>query len=171
MVAIDLSRTSIVNHKGLLMKKIIIFAVAGLVLVGGGIGGAMFFLKSPEPTEEEMMAEEAMMEPDIKDAIYEDIHPAFTVNFVDESKKKFMQVYMVAMFYDMESRDAFKMHIPVIRNNLLLMMSGKNSDELATVEAKEQLRKDVLKEAQSVMQERYGENMVEDIFFTKLVMQ
>ena len=50
-------------------------------------------------------------------------------------------------------------------------MSGKNSDELASVEAKEQLRKDVLQEAQKIMQERYGENMVEDIFFTKLVMQ
>ena len=153
------------------MKKIIIFAVAGLVLVGGGVGGALFFMKSPEPTEEEVMVEEEAMEPDIKDAIYEDMHPAFTVNFNEGSKKKFMQVYMVAMFYDMESRDAFKMHMPVVRNNLLLLLSGKTSDELESTEAKEQLRKDALLEAQSVMQERYGENMVEDIFFTKLVMQ
>lgn len=153
------------------MKKIIIIAVAALVLVGAGIGGYMFFLKSPDPSEEEMMAEEEMMELDIKDAIYEDIHPAFTVNFVEGSSKKFMQVYMVAMFYDMESRDAFKLHMPVVRNNLLLMLGGKNSDELSSSEAKDQLRKEVLQEVQSVMQERYGENMVEDIFFTKLVMQ
>ena len=153
------------------MKKIIIFAAAGLVLVGGGVGGALFFMKSPEPTEEEVMVEEEAMEPNIKDAIYEDMHPAFTVNFNEGSKKKFMQVYMVAMFYDMESRDAFKMHMPVVRNNLLLLLSGKTSDELESTEAKEQLRKDALLEAQSVMQERYGENMVEDIFFTKLVMQ
>ncbi len=153
------------------MKKIIIFAVVGLVLVAGGIGGALFFLKSPEPSEEEKMAEEEMMEPGIKDAIYEDIHPAFTVNFIDGSKKKFMQIYMVAMFYDMDSRDAFKMHIPVIRNNILLLLSGKKSDDLESADAKEQMRKDVLQETQKVMQERYGENIVEDIFFTKLVMQ
>jgi len=152
------------------MKKIIIFAIAGIVLVGGGIGGAMFFLKSPEETEGEEMVEEEMM-PEEKDAIYEDLHPAFTVNFNDDSKKKFMQVYMVAKFYKMEDRDQFKMHMPVVRNNLLLLMSGKNSDELSSAESKEMLRKDALMAAQSVMQEIYGENLVEDIYFTKLVMQ
>jgi flagellar FliL protein len=152
------------------MKKIIIFAVAGVVLLGAGIGGAMFFLKSPEMPEGGEMAEEEMM-PEVKEAIYEDIHPAFTVNFTDESKKKFMQVYMVAKFYDMEARDQFKMHMPVIRNNLLLLMSGKNSDELSSVESKEMLRKDALITAQKVMQEIYGKDLVEDIYFTKLVMQ
>ena len=153
------------------MKKIIIFAVAGIVLVGAGIGGAMFFLKSPETSQEEQMAEEETIAPDVKEAIYENMHPAFTINFKEGSKKKFMQVYMVAMFYDMDSRDAFKMHMPVVRNNLLMLLSGKDSDDLSSMEAKEQLRKDALQAAQSVMQERYGENMVEDIFFTKLVMQ
>ncbi len=152
------------------MKKIIIIAVAGIVLVGAGIGGAMFFLKSPEEPMEEDMAEGEMM-PEVKEAIYEDIHPAFTVNFNDGSKKKFMQVYMVAKFYDMQARDQFKMHLPVVRNNLLMLMSGKDSDELATVESKEMLRKDALMTVQSVMQEIYGENLVEDIYFTKLVMQ
>ncbi len=153
------------------MKKIIIFAVAGIALIVAGIGGAMIFLKSPESSQEEQMAEEETMAPDVKEAIYENMHPAFTINFREGSKKKFMQVYMVAMFYDMDSRDAFKMHMPVIRNNLLLTLSGKDSDELSSIEAKEQLRKDALQTAQSVMQERYGKNIVEDIFFTKLVMQ
>jgi len=152
------------------MKKIIIFAVAGIVLVGGGIGGALFFLKSPEESMEGEMAEEEMM-PETKEAIYENIHPAFTVNFNEGSKKNFMQVYMVAKFYEMEARDQFKMHLPVVRNNLLLLMSGKDSDELSTTEAKEMLRKDALMTAQKVMQDIYGENLVEDIYFTKLVMQ
>jgi flagellar FliL protein len=153
------------------MKKIIIIAVGAIVLLGGGGGAAWFFLKSPEEIpEDEMMAEEEM-EPEAKDAIYEDIHPAFTVNFIDGSSKSFMQVYMVAKFYSMEARDQFKMHIPVVRNNLILLMSGKNSDELSTIESKEMLRKDALMTAQTVMQELYGENLVEDIYFTKLVMQ
>lgn len=152
------------------MKKIIIFAVAGLVLVAGGVGGALVFMKPAESTAEEQMAEEEMT-PDVKDAIYEDLHPAFTVNFKEGSKKKFMQIYMVAMFYDMESRDAFKMHMPVVRNNLLMLLGGRNSDELSTQEAKEQLRQESLKTAQAVMQERYGEDMVADLYFTKLVMQ
>ena len=131
----------------------------------------MFFLKSPETSEgEEMMAEEEMV-PEAKEAIYEDLHPAFTVNFNDDSKKKFMQVYMVAKFYNMDARDQFIMHMPVVRNNLLMLMSGKNSDELSTMESKEKLRKDALMTAQSVMQEIYGENLVDDIYFTKLVMQ
>lgn len=153
------------------MKKIIIIAVGAIVLIGASIGGAMFFLKSPEEMpEDEMMAEEELV-PEAKDAIYEDIHPAFTVNFVDGSKKKFMQVDMVAKFYSMDARDKFKMHVPVVRNNLILLMSGKDSDELSTNDAKEMLRKDVLMTAQAVMQELYEEKLVEDIYFTKLVMQ
>ncbi len=153
------------------MKKIIIFAVAGIVLIAVGIGGAMFFLKSADtPEGEEAMAEEEMT-PEVREAIYEDLHPAFTVNFNDDSTKKFMQVYMVAKFYDMDARDQFKMHMPVVRNNLLMLMSGRDSDELSTMESKEKLRKDALMTAQSVMQEIYGENLVEDIYFTKLVMQ
>lgn len=152
------------------MKKIIIFAVIGIVLVGGGVAGALFFMKSPEPTGDDAMVEEEAA-PDMKNAIYEDIHPAFTVNFKDGSKKKFMQVYMVAMFYDMEARDSFVMHIPVVRNNMLMLLGGRDSDDLMSVDAKEQLRKEALATAQAVMQERYGENIVEDIYFTKLVMQ
>lgn len=152
------------------MKKIIIFAVAGIVLLGAGVGGAMFFLKSPEEPVEGEIAEEEMM-PKEQDAIYENIHPAFTVNFIDGSKKNYMQVYMVAKFYDMDARDKFKMHLPVVRNNLLLLMSDKNSDEYSSVESKEKLRKDALMTAQSVMQEIYEDNLVEDIYFTKLVMQ
>ena len=152
------------------MKKIIIFAVIGIVLVGGGVAGALFFMKSPEPTGDDAMVEEEAA-PDMKNAIYEDIHPAFTVNFKDGSKKKFMQVYMVAMFYDMEARDSFVMHIPVVRNNMLMLLGGRDSDDLMSVDAKEQLRQEALATAQAVMQERYGENIVEDIYFTKLVMQ
>lgn len=156
------------------MKKIIIFAVAGVVLIGAGVGGALFFLKSPENTDEEQLTEAETPEKETKEAkeaIYENMHPAFTINFKEGSKKKFMQVYMVAMFYDMDSRDSFKMHMPVVRNKILMTLTGKDSDELSTKEAREQLRIDSLQAAQSVMQDRYGENMVEDIFFTKLVMQ
>ena len=156
------------------MKKIIIFAVAGIVLIGAGVGGALFLLKSPETTDEEQLTEAETPEKETKEAkeaIYETMHPAFTINFKEGSKKKFMQVYMVAMFYDMDSRDSFKMHMPVVRNKILMTLTGKDSDELSTQEAREQLRIDSLQAAQSVMQERYGENMVEDIFFTKLVMQ
>ncbi len=153
------------------MKKIIIIAVGAILLVGGGIGGALFFLKSPEEMPEgEMMSEEEKV-PEAKDAIYEDIHPPFTINFAEGSKKNFMQISMVAKFYSMDARDKFKMHVPVVRNNLLLLMSGKNSDELTSNDAKEKLRKDVLMTAQTVMKDLYDEDLVEDIYFTKLVMQ
>lgn len=164
------------------MKKMIIFAVLGLVLLGAGAGGAFFFLGSDdeemlaeegmegkEMMEGEEMADGAMME-DVP-AIYLDLHPAFVANFTGDSKKKYMQVYMVALAKEQESIDKLEMHMPAVRNNILMALSRKTSEDVATVDGKEILRKEVLEVVRETMVEKVGKSGIEDLYFTKFVAQ
>lgn len=157
------------------MKKIIMFAAVGLVMLGLGIGGTVFMMGSGDSSSEEMaeeMEEEEMMEePMMKDSIYHDLHPAFVANFSGTSKKKYMQVYVVALAHEQSVIDDLKLHMPAVRNNILMTLSTKTSDEVSTVEGKEMLRKEVLEAVRNTMAEKTGEEGIEDLYFTKFVAQ
>ena len=165
------------EDKGSGMKKIIMFAAVGLVMLAVGVGGTMFMMGSNDSSTEEMAEEEMaedsemMEEPMMKDSIYHDLHPAFVANFSGNSKKKYMQVYVVAMAYEQSVIEDLKLHMPAVRNNILMTLSKKTSDEVATVEGKEMLRKEVLNTVQQTMTEKTGEQGIQDLYFTKFVAQ
>ena len=169
--------TEVEQEKGSGIKKIIMFAAVGLVMLAVGVGGTMFMMGSngsstEEMAEEEMMEDGEMMEePMMKDSIYHDLHPAFVANFSGTSKKKYMQVYVVAMAHEQSVIDDLKLHMPAVRNNILMTLSKKTSDEVATVEGKEMLRKEVLESVQKTMAEKTGEEGIQDLYFTKFVAQ
>ena len=156
------------------MKKIIIFAAIGIVALGLGVGGTIFFMggsDEPVPEGEEAAAAEEAMQPEAKDAIYHNLHPAFVANFQGKSKKKFMQVYVVAMAYEQTVIDDMDLHMPAIRNNILMHLGKKTSDEVNTPEGKEMLRSEVLDVVRETLTEKTGEPGVEDLYFTSFVMQ
>ena len=154
-------------------KKLIIMIVLGLVVLGMGAGGAMFFMGSKEePVEmadEDGMAEGEMMEEEM--SIYHELHPAFVANFSGKSKKKYMQVYIVAMAREDAVIEDLKMHMPAIRNDVLMTLSATTSEEIETVDGKEALRQKVLTKIKETMQMKTGKEGIEDIYFTKFVAQ
>ena len=62
-------------------------------------------------------------------------------------------------------------HMPVIRNNLLMMLGGQTVSSLTNREEKEKLRKQALAEVQKIMKANTGEAGVEDLYFTSFVVQ
>ena len=152
-------------------KKIILFAVIGLVALGAGVGGTMFFMGSNEPPAEEMaMEEEVMEEPEM--AIYHELHPAFVANFSGKSKKKYMQVYIVALANEESVIEDLKLHMPAVRNDILMTLSRTKSDDIETVEGKEMLRQKVLTTVKDTMMNKTGkEETIKDLYFTKFVAQ
>jgi len=75
------------------------------------------------------------------------------------------------MTRDPEVAQAIEAHMPVIRNNLVMLFSGQKYEEVATREGKERLRQQTLAEIQKVLEERIGKPGVEDVYFTAFVMQ
>lgn len=153
-------------------KKLIVMIAIGVVTLALGAGGAMFFMGGNEPVEEEMaegeMEEEEMMS---EMSIYHELHPAFVANFSGKSSKNYMQVYIVALAHEDSVISDLQLHMPAVRNDVLMTLSKTTSDEIETVEGKEELRQKVLARIKETMKMKTGKEGIEDIYFTKFVAQ
>lgn len=104
-------------------------------------------------------------------AIYLPIDPAFVVNFASQGKARFLQVTVEVMTRDPLMPDQIKLHMPVIRNNLMLLFSNQSYDGVSTLEGKEALREEALEVVQQILEEEAGDAGVEAVYFTSFVMQ
>ena len=148
------------------MMLIIIIAVLVALLVGGGV--AAFFMMSGGDDKESSAAEQT---PTQQPAIYFDFKPPFIVNFQINGRQRFAQISLSIMTRKGSVVDALQKHMPLIRNNLLMVFSSQEFDALRTPEGKEMLRQQVLEEMQKVLNEEIGEPGVEQVLFTNFVMQ
>ena len=105
-----------------------------------------------------------------KTAVYYAIDPPLVVNFEDGSVVRFLQISMEIMAHDQKAIDSVQKNIPVIRNNLLLLMSNRNYQSMMSREGKEKLRQEALTEIRAV-QKKEGSPDVDDLLFTSFVVQ
>lgn len=155
------------------MKKMILFGVIGLVLIGVGIfaGPAVMNMISP-PEETETEGEEVAAKVSDGPPIYQSLHPPLVVNFKDEQgDPHFMQITMEVMSRDQGVINRVRDNVAVIRNALILLYSGAILEEIETRAGKEQMLEDGLEEIERVMVETTGEGGVEALYFTALVIQ
>jgi flagellar basal body-associated protein FliL len=105
-----------------------------------------------------------------KTAVYYAIDPPLVVNFEDGSAVRFLQITMEVMAYDQKTVESVQKNIPLIRNNLLLLMSNRNYQSMMSREGKEKLRQEALTEIRAV-QKKTGGPDVDDLLFTSFVVQ
>lgn len=151
-------------------KKMIIMIVAIVLLLGGGTAGTLYFtgmLGGGGAKQEEAKHEE----PAKNEPHYLAFEQPFTVNFETETGLRFLQVGVELMSYDPLAIEAVKTHMPVIKNNIILMFSNQVFETLASREGKEKIREQTLKEIQAVLEKYYGKPGIEEVYFTSFVMQ
>ena len=155
--------------------KLIILIVVGLLLaVGLSVGATLFFIKGDKKTEakgEEQVAVEGEAKPGKKVAIYEVLAPAFVVNFNVKGRQRYMQVSVALMGRDKAELDALHEHMPVLRNNLVMLFSSQDFDALSTPVGKEMLRQQATASVQALAQKETGKMAVEQVLFTNIVLQ
>ena len=121
---------------------------------------------------EEVEVEEEIPPEDLAPAIYTPLDPPMVINFdTPEGSTRFLQMSVQAMARDQATIDAVKNHLPAIRNNFLFLISNTEYQALDTVEGKEQLRAELLTEAQSILQRNGDPAELEAVYFTSFVMQ
>jgi flagellar FliL protein len=106
-----------------------------------------------------------------KTAVYVDFEQPFIVNFHDEQQLRYLQVGVAVMAHDATVTETVKRHMPVIRNNLVMLFSSQTRQSIATREGKEQIRADAQAEVQKILQDRTGQPVIEALYFTSFVMQ
>ena len=154
-------------------KLFIIIGVVALLLIVNVV--AMIFIvqamKGDEAAAEKEMAAQQPAVPVNAKPNYVSLSPPFVVNFEDQSLVRFLQVTVEVMTRDPAMVAEIEHHMPRIRNSLVLLFSSQNYQTLSTSEGKVQIRKQALKEVQSILQERTGKPVVEEVYFTSFVMQ
>jgi len=105
-----------------------------------------------------------------KPSVYYAIDPPLVVNFEDDSAVRFLQITMEIMAHDEKAIESVKKNIPLIRNNLLLLMSNRNYQTMMSREGKEKLREEALAEVRAVQKKEGGPD-VDDVLFTSFVVQ
>jgi flagellar FliL protein len=160
------------KKKSPLMLIIIIVVVLS---VGGGAGAFFMMGDKEEAVAENENGEAADSETGeevvAKSAHYFSLDPAFIVNFTGKSRARFLQVSIEGMTRDEKVKEEITKHFPQVRNNIVLLLSGKTSEQLSTPQGKDKLRKEVLKEIQDILVAETGKEGVEDVYFTSFVMQ
>jgi flagellar FliL protein len=103
-------------------------------------------------------------------SMYYAIDPPLVVNFEDGSVVRFLQISMEISAHDQKALDGAQKNIPLIRNNLLLLMSNRNYQSMMSREGKEKLRQEALTEVNAV-QKKSGSPAIDDLLFTSFVVQ
>ncbi|EAQ66221.1 flagellar protein [Marinomonas sp. MED121] len=170
----DLDVSAEEGAKGGKSKLIIIIVAAVLVLAIGG--GAAFFLLSGDDSEtaDASASEEVSQEVSVATtgpAIYLKLDPAFVVDFIVAGKQRYLQLNLTVKSRDQGQVDAIKIHMPLIRNSLVLLFSSQVFNELQSTEGKMALKAAAVESINTILSEETGAGGVEDILFTNFVMQ
>ena len=118
-------------------RKRLIIILAVLVLLVAGAVAAWFVLGGKDPATEAAEAHDAHHKPN-----YVPLDP-FTVNLADDAGDRMAQISVVLDVTDTKASEAVAAHMPAIRNNILLLISSRQSKELLTVSGKERLARDI----------------------------
>lgn len=154
-----------------MIKLLLMVLIVSLVMSAGVGAGVYFLLKSDDNTQavEDESGEKAAEKPD-GPPIYHEMQDPFIVNLA-EQPARFLQVSVQLMTRDKKVIEAVEQHMPVIRNNLLILFSTQTLEQISTREGKEALRQAAIQEISTVLREQSEPSAVEAVFFTSLVVQ
>lgn len=162
-------------------KKIIIIAVVVLLLLLIGGGAAAFFLlggedepiegEEGEVVEEVVEEEEEVVEELPIPAQYIALDPEFVISFQTGSRQRFLQVSIEVMTRQQSIVDAMQLHAPMVRNEIIRIISEEQFDVLRTPDGRKALRMKLLEEVTAIMKREALNEGVEAVLFTNYVMQ
>lgn len=149
-------------------KKLFILVGVGLLALLISIGVAAYFLMSGDSEEAVPAAPAAPVK---QGAIYQPLDPAFVVNFSHAGRQRYMQVNVVLMGRDPAGMANLNKHLPLIRNQLVMLFTSEEFETLFSPEGKEALRERSTLAVKSLLEKELGDPVIESVLFTNLVLQ
>lgn len=153
------------------LKVILVVAVALIVAVGLSAAGTWFFL-SKNASDGEDATERAASTPAAKQvALYEELMPAFVVNFHSEGRTRYMQASVALLARDEQQLKRLKVHMPTLRNQLVMLFSSQDFADLNTPLGVDMLKQKITAAVQELAMRETGSPVVEQVLLTNFVMQ
>jgi flagellar protein FliL len=134
-----------------------------LVKEGQGVEG------EADDEEEGDVDEDEVVE--TRDPIFIPMRPALIVNFPDDGDIRYLQLTLDFKAYDSAVVSALDTYKPVIRNNLVILLSNKGYDDLVSAKGKEKIRDEITEAVQEILEEAIGTPGIDSVYFTEFVIQ
>lgn len=144
-------------------KKLFVVIGAALFLLGGAGAGAWYFMgHQAGPQEAEAKPPQAPVFVRID---------AFTVNLLPADEERYLQIEIVLRVADDEQAEIFKLHMPEVRNRLLLLLSSKQASELVSPEGKDKLMNDIVASMKKPFATESKPQEINGVFFNSFIIQ
>ncbi|MBK5353523.1 flagellar basal body-associated protein FliL [Pseudomonas sp. TH41] len=120
-----------------------------------------------------VMAEEAAKEGEGPKVSYLSLSPPFVGNYGLDGTPK-LKVFKADVALRVTGEEATKLvkaNEPLIRNQLVALFAQQTTEAMNSVDGKEKLRQEALKQTQQVMNDETGKPVVEDLLFNNLIIQ
>ena len=158
------------DAKGKGGKKPLLMMVGGAAaLVAVSIGATMFLLGGKH--EDAAAGEHAPAARAELPATYTALEPPFVVNFEDQGAIRFLQVAVEISTHDPKVVEAVKLHMPAIRDRLIVLFSSSDYPTLSSKDGKETLRQQAKLALEEILKAQKAPNAIDGLYFTNFVMQ
>ncbi|MBA4141898.1 MAG: flagellar basal body-associated protein FliL [Nitrosospira sp.] len=142
-------------------KRVLVIALCVLLAAAGGGGATWYFTR----TEGAMTHSEKPKPP-----IFLSLD-TFTVNLQSEHSDQHLQTSLTLKVEDDRTVELIKLHMPEVRNRILLLLSSKAALQIATIEGKRKLASELTAEINQPFTEGRPGQSVESVLFTSFVIQ
>ena len=139
-------------------KARLVIIISAVLLLGGAGGAAAWYYSHLHAT------------PAPKIPVFLSLE-TFTVNLEPENSDQHLQTNLTLKVGDNEDVNKIKLHMPEVRNRVLLLLSSKTASQIATVEGKKKLATELLAEINQPFGEGGRSQAVESVLFTSFVIQ
>lgn len=148
-------------------KKKLIIIIAAVLLLIGGAGAGWYFMshKANHGAKVEAKKEEAPKEP-----IFVKLE-TFTVNLNPDDGEKYLQVDITLNASDKPEADLLTVHMPQVRNRVLMLLTSKTATEISSMEGKQALSDELTKEINKPYAKGEKPLNLGGVFFTSFVIQ
>ena len=147
-------------------KGLLIGALAGALVLGGGAGAFLFMGGEPAVS---VSTEPAG--PVLGPVQYLELSPSFIVNFPHQGRQRFLQASISVMSRDPQALEAVTQHMPVVRHNLINLLNAQMLLVFEDPTGIELLRQLATQEVKQVLMREIGREGIEEVLFTNFVMQ
>jgi flagellar protein FliL len=143
-------------------KKLTLIIASAILLLGCGGGGAFWYLNRAQDGMEVQVKQ--------KPPVFVNLE-TFTVNLQSEHGDQHLQTNLTLKMEDAIAADLIKLHMPEVRNRVLLLLSSKAASQIAAVDGKRKLAAELLAEIRQPLNENRPELAVQSVLFTSFVIQ
>lgn len=180
------------------MTTILLIVLIVLVLIMGGVGAWLFLGKDSNDSDSDGKSTDAK---DQTEKVLEPLHylslvPEFVVNFGPGSKVRYLQIDLQVSTREEKSLNTINTYRPVLRNDILVLLSGLSFEELRYRAGKEALQVKLLNTINNIVTDamhgekkkeghgskddvavnekqktEHAEGPIENVYFTSFIMQ